>query len=176
MVKTIVFTIMAAEMTGYKNTIMIFVLFTYMFDLKPYEQTNKQTNKPTNHVHPLCAWVLVPLAHFLGPHLAFTLALQLSTSFTWEWALVWRKSTQWHFPQCHIYRPPHRARETISQSDTVSPPSHSAPADNHRLLSRRSRVETTICLCSEVTLPLVFYCCFAYNQRSTRRLPPSRPP
>lgn len=46
----------------------------------------------------------------------------LSTSFTWEWAPVWRKSTQWHFPQCHIYRPPRRARGTISQSDTVRAP------------------------------------------------------
>lgn len=66
------------------------------------------------------AWEWGPL-HFLGPHPAFALALQLSTSFTWECALVRRKSTQWHFPQCHIYRPLHRAGGTIGQSDTVRP-------------------------------------------------------
>lgn len=79
--------------------------------LNTYMQTN---------THTLSAWESGPL-DFLGPHPAFAAALQSSTSFTWEWALVWRKSTQWHFPQCHIYKPPHRAGGTISQSDTVRP-------------------------------------------------------
>lgn len=86
-----------------------------MFSVFPALQTNTHSLSPS-----FSAWELGPL-NFLGPHPAFALALQLSTSFTWEWALVWRKSTQWHFPQCHIYRPPHRAGGTISQSDTVRP-------------------------------------------------------
>lgn len=96
------------------KTVEFFEFFACMYICCIYMQINKHSHRG------LSAWELGPHG-FLGPHPAFALALQLSTSFTWEWALVWRKSTQWHFPQCHIYRPLHRAGGTISQSDTVRP-------------------------------------------------------
>lgn len=54
-----------------QNSVHIYVAHTY-----------KQTNTHTLSQR-LAAWELGPL-NFLGPHPAFALALQLSTSFTWE--------------------------------------------------------------------------------------------
>ncbi len=51
------------------------------------------------------------------------------TSLVWEWDLVRRKSTQWHFPLCHIYRLIHMAKEQSANQ----PLSQNEERDNNQL-------------------------------------------